>query len=104
LDLLYYLESIGLNRTYTILKELVSVMKISNLVRTARVYPQAAAMQRLGFILDRELNEQKLAESLNKALNERTYFPVPLAISKTKNGEMDSKWKVSKNVNLESDL
>ena len=104
LDLLYYLESTGLNRTYTILQELVTEMKASNLLKTAKRYPQTAAIQRLGFLLDCELNESKLAESLNKILNERNCFPVPLAISKDKDGEIDNKWKVIKNAKLESDL
>jgi len=104
LDLLYYVESIGLNRTYTILQELVPEIKASNLLKTAKLYPQTTAIQRLGFLLDCEMNEGKLAESLYKILTERNYFIVPLAISKDKDGEINNKWKVIKNIKLESDL
>ncbi len=104
LDLLYYLNSTGLNRTYTILKELVSVIKVSNLSKTAKQYPQTVAIQRLGYLLDCELHEDKLAESLHKIIIEQNYFNVPLALNKGKSGELNSKWKIIKNTIVEGDL
>src|SRR5690348_31169 len=101
MDLLYYQESTGINRTYTILQELAAEMKVSSLIKTAREYPQTAAIQRLGYLLDRELHEQKLAAALLKILNERKLFPMRLAANKSKEGEMDNKWKVIKNIILE---
>lgn len=103
LDLLYYLESTGLNRTYTILQELITEIKVTNLSKAAKNYPQTSAIQRLGYLLDSQLHEQKLAEALYKVLSERKHFPVPLALHKGK-GELDSKWKVMNNAKLESDL
>ena len=104
LDLLYYIESIGLNHTYTILQELVTELKVPNLSKTARLYPRTAAIQRLGYILDHALCEYKLSEALYKVLSERNYFPVFLALDKEKVGETDNRWKIVKNTILESDL
>jgi predicted transcriptional regulator of viral defense system len=104
LDLLYYVERTGLNRTLTILQELVAELKAANMVKTARRYPQTAAIQRLGYILDYELHESKLSEALYKVLSDRNHFPVPLASSKEKAGESDNRWKIIKNTILESDL
>jgi predicted transcriptional regulator of viral defense system len=54
--------------------------------------------------LEREVSAVKLSDSLWKALNERTCFPVPLSPQKGKKGELDSKWKIIKNMEIESDL
>jgi predicted transcriptional regulator of viral defense system len=104
LDLLYYLDSIGLNRTLTILQELSAEIKIQTLVKTAKHYPQTVAIQRLGYLLDKELQYHKFAEPLLKVLKDRKYFPVPLALNKSHEGEMDAKWKIIKNISIESDL
>lgn len=103
LDLLYYLESMGINRVYTILQELVAEIKVANLSSVAKNYPQTSAIQRLGFLLD-ELNESKLSQALHKVLNERSYSPVLLSLNSGKEGELDGKWRVIKNLNLEGDL
>jgi predicted transcriptional regulator of viral defense system len=58
----------------------------------------------LGYILEREISAEKLSNSLWKALNERTCFPVSLSPQKEKKGETDSKWKIIKNMEIESDL
>lgn len=104
LDLLYYQESVGINRTVTILHELASEMKAADLIGTAKNYPQVAAMQRLGFLLDKELKNEKLAEALWKVIKEKTLFAVPLTNAKDKEGPLDDKWKVIKNMEIESDL
>lgn len=104
LDLLYYQKSTGLNRTYTILQELITEMKAASLAKTAKQYPQTAAIQRLGYLLDCELHEQRLGDALLKVLNDRKYFPVRLAANKSKEGEMHNKWKIIKNTLLEGDL
>lgn len=104
LDLFYYLESIGLNRAFTILQELAAEIKVQNLVKVAKRYPQTVAIQRLGYVLDKELCDHKFAGPLLKVLKERKYFPVPLSLSKRKEGEIDTQWKVIKNTTLESDL
>jgi len=39
-----------------------------------------------------------------KALNNKKIFPVALSNQKNKNADIDEKWKVIKNVQIESDL
>ena len=104
LDLLYYQESIGLNRTLTIIEELVTEIKASQLTKTAKNYLQTAAIQRLGYLLDCQLHEDKLAEALKKVLHERNHFPIPLALNIVKEGDSNTTWKVIRNITLESDL
>jgi predicted transcriptional regulator of viral defense system len=104
LDLLFYLESISLNQTYGILKELVAEIDPKNLSDTAHYYPQTAAIQRLGYLFENELSEQALADALYKILESRNYFSIPLSITKNKVGELNARWKVIKNITLENDL
>lgn len=104
LDLLAYTEKIGLNRATTILQELVQNMKVSTLSRTAKRYPSTPIIQRLGYILDIVLGEEKLAGALQKILSNRKIVLVPLSTQKDKQGDIDETWKVIKNMEIESDL
>jgi predicted transcriptional regulator of viral defense system len=104
LDFFDYIHKFGINRITTVLQELVEEMKPSALLKIAKQYTNTAAIQRLGYILDREISAEKLSDALWKVLNEKTCFPVPLSPQKGKKGEMDSKWKVIKNMKIESDL
>lgn len=104
LDLLLYANKFGLNSVVTILQELVQSMKYSLLLKTARGFSETTAIQRLGYILDRVLKKDKLAEALFKVMNERTILPVLLSIQKVKSGELDEKWNVVINTQIESDL
>jgi predicted transcriptional regulator of viral defense system len=104
LDFFDYIHTFGINRITTILQELSEEMKPSLLLKAAKQYPNTAAIQRLGFILERETPAEKLSDSLWKALKERTFFPVPLSPQKGKKGNIDSKWKIIKNMEIESDL
>jgi predicted transcriptional regulator of viral defense system len=104
LDLLAYNEKIGLNRATTVLQELAQAMKVSALSRTAKRFPSTPVIQRLGYIFDKVLGEEKLAKSLLKILKSRTIVPVLLSVQKEKQGEIDEVWKVIKNMEIESDL
>lgn len=104
LDLFYYLDSFGINKIVTILQELANEIKIPNLIRTAKNYSQTSAIQRLGYLLEKELNNEKLSAPLFKILNERRHLVVPLALNKDKEGSMDEKWKIIQNIKVESDL
>ena len=94
LDFFDYIHKFGINRITTVLQELTEEMKPSVLAKVAKNFPNTAAIQRLGYILEKEVSAEKLSDSLWKVLNERTCFPVPLAPQKEKKGEMDSKWKI----------
>ena len=92
------------NRVVTVLEELAQAMKATALSKTAKRYPNTPVIQRLGYILDKVLGEEKLSDSLLKILNERHVSPVLLVTQKEKQGELDDTWKVIKNIEIESDL
>jgi len=104
LDFFDYIHKFGINRITTVLQELSEEMKPSLLLKIAKQYPNTAAIQRLGYILDTVVSSEKLSDALWKVLNERNFFPVPLSPQKAKKGETDNKWKVIKNMEIESDL
>jgi predicted transcriptional regulator of viral defense system len=104
LDLLAYVDKIGVNRAVTVLQELTQAMKATTLSKTAKRYPNTPVIQRLGYILDKVFGEEKMANSLLKILNDRTILPVVLSTHKEKRGELDKMWKVIKNMEIESDL
>ncbi|MDR0603044.1 MAG: type IV toxin-antitoxin system AbiEi family antitoxin [Bacteroidales bacterium] len=104
LELFEYIHKFGINRITTILQELAEEMKISALLKIAKQYPDTAAIQRLGYILEKEVLTEKLSDLLYKVLNERNCFPVPLSPQKEKKGNIDHKWKIIKNMEIESDL
>jgi predicted transcriptional regulator of viral defense system len=79
-------------------------IKPTELVKTAMRYPQITAIQKLGYLLERQLDNPKLAEALLKVLNNKNFFQVPLVSHKNKQGPMDEKWKVIINTKIESDL
>lgn len=105
LDLFSYNHKIGVNRIVTILQELTDVMKVSKLTAIAKGYSNTVAIQRLGYVLETEFLEDKLANTLWKILNQRTFFPTPLSPQKEKKGiYSDNRWQVIKNMEIESDL
>jgi len=84
LDLLYYVDKIGMNRVITILAELVEAIKPTNLNKTAKNYSQTAAVQRLGYLLETELNNPKLSAILYKIVNQKFVVNFPLKHGKNK--------------------
>ena len=104
LDLLAYVEKFGLNRITTVLHELAQSIKVSTFSRTIKKYPNTPVLQRLGYIMDKVLDEKKIAEVLLKSLNDRNVSPVVLSTQKSKNGLLDETWKVIINMEIESDL
>ena len=104
LDFFDYTHKFGINRITTILQELTETMKPVKLAKIAKSFSNTAAIQRLGYILENEVGAGKLSDALYKVLIERQFFAIPLSPQKEKTGETDSKWKVIKNMEIESDL
>jgi len=88
LDLFAYVEKIGMNRITTVLHELAQSIKVTSLSRTIKKYPNTSVIHRLGYIIDKVLDEKKIAEVLLKNLKDRNLFPVLLTTQKPKNGEI----------------
>ncbi|KAA6342693.1 hypothetical protein EZS27_009565 [termite gut metagenome] len=104
LDFFDYTRVFGINRIVSVLQELVEKMKITTLVKIAKHYTNTAAIQRLGYVLETELLQEKLANYLWQVLNQRNFFPIPLSPQKAKKGDANNRWKVIKNMEIESDL
>lgn len=104
LDLLDKSSIFGINRIATILNELAEEMNSSKLIKTACQYRNNAAIQRLGYILERDVANEKLAENLWKTLSKRKFSAIPLAPKKEKSGTSNNRWKIIENMKIESDL
>lgn len=104
LDLLYYVEKVGMNRVITILKELVEVIKPSILAKTAKSYSQIAAVQRLGYLLEYELENEKLSQAIYTTIAEKKGANIPLMPGKDKRGNTNIKWRIIHNTKIENDL
>lgn len=104
LDFFDYSDRFGINRIVSILQELCQEMKPTILTKVANQYPNTAAIQRLGYLLENVILEEKLADALYKVIKNRNFFTVPLSPKKEKTGESDNKWKIIKNMKVESDI
>ncbi|PWK20019.1 type IV toxin-antitoxin system AbiEi family antitoxin domain-containing protein [Xanthomarina spongicola] len=104
LDLLYYIGSLGMNRVITILEELFEVVKASELKKVAKNYPQKAAIQRLGYLSETILNNQKFSDILYESINLKKGANIPLMPGRNRKGKINTKWKIIHNVKIESDL
>jgi predicted transcriptional regulator of viral defense system len=104
LDLIIYADRFGLNRVSTILQELAEEMKPSALKKIVKTINELPVIQRLGYILDRILNEEKLAEILFEILLNKSVKNTLLFAKKKKHGNIDSKWKIIVNTEIEMDL
>ncbi len=104
LDLLTYSHKFTISQIATILHELAEKIKAGNLAKIARQYRNTASIQRLGYILEAELSQSKLADSLWKVLTQRNYSSIPLSAKKEKKGDADNRWKVIENIQIEDDL
>jgi len=103
-DLLENIHTFGINRITTVLQELYEEMRPSQLSKIAKLIDNKANIQRLGYILDTVVKNEKLADSLNKVLSKTTFSPVPLSPQKGRKGQIDNKWKIIINMQIESDL
>lgn len=104
LDLLLFNNWLGINRATEIISELAEKMKPSILAQTARRFPVTATIQRLGYLLDTGLSNEKMASVLEKVLARRKAHTVPLSISKDRRGKISSRWKIIQNMEVESEL
>lgn len=104
LDIMFYSDKISLNNAFTVLQELWPTLKKSALLKEARYYPQTAAIQRLGYLLEKIPGSAKLTESLFKVLSERNCYNMPLSPFSAKKGGINSRWKIIANKEIEGDL
>lgn len=101
LDLFYYISSIGINQAADILRELAEVLKPSKLSAASKRFSQTTALQRLGYVLDVLLQNDALSAAVFKVLSNRRTIAIPLVPGKEISGELNPKWKIIKNVEIE---
>jgi len=103
LDLCSYIWKFGVNRVTTILIELQEEMKLSLIKKVAKEYDNISSLQRLGYILDKLTQNEKLINAIYAIFLEKKTYYVPLSPKKGKRGEYDHKWKIIVNMQIEPD-
>ncbi len=94
LDLIHYNKKIGgINRIIPIPEDLMEIMKISELMRTARDQ-RIPDIQRLGYLLEK-LGNERLSSTLHKRIENKTLRETPMSLAhRNRGGELQPKWKV----------
>ena len=107
IDLIIYQSEVGgLNRVCTVLDELCEKLNFEEIPEHFLKTIPISAIQRLGYLLDKELEQKELAEKLlEKVKSENILFrKTVLKISKTTKGcAFDKKWKIIINEKIEID-
>lgn len=100
-DLVHYNKKIGgLNRIIPILEDLVESIKTSELNRTAK-NQKIPDLQRLGYLLE-HLGSEQLASTLYKRIAEKPLREIAISLAhKNREGELNSKWNVILNTELD---
>ncbi|MEA2081488.1 MAG: type IV toxin-antitoxin system AbiEi family antitoxin [Elusimicrobiota bacterium] len=104
LDMMYYMKRSGINRCTSVLSELAEVLDAEKLKQTALRYETVTAIQRLGYLLDTQTGRKDLSEVLQTILKKKKYFYAPLSTHHGKKGEFIPKWKIIRNIEVESDI
>lgn len=102
----YYHEVGGFNRVATVIEELKDAIQPKKLVETAKRYNEISVIQRLGYILECVLDENKLSSFLYNYLDSIRHYPVLLRPQRKKLGNMitGNKWKIAPNIEIEADI
>ena len=107
-DLIQYAKRVGgINRVATVLAELAESIKIDAFDVNLLNHVPITALQRLGYLLDKVIDNQPLANALYMALlkTDATLFRIPLKASAPGKGfAADERWKVIVNTEIEIDL
>ncbi len=107
LDLLQYEKHIGgMNRAATVINELTEAMKPDNFTAEFVSFARIVMLQRLGFILEKIVGNQELADRLHSEIAKkyRRWKRMPLKAGKPEKGfPSDPKWKIVVNTEIEVD-
>lgn len=104
-DLIQYAKRVGgINRVATILAELMESIRSKDFDENLLQHVPITALQRLGYMLEKVLDNQSLANALYMALqnSNASLFRIPLKASASSKGfESDERWKVIVNTTIE---
>lgn len=104
LDLVMYQSRIGgINRVLQIIEELSENISYTTLLKAAKKFKQTAAIQRLGYLLEFELNNSKLTKAASEALRNRKIYSILLSFenTNTENRTANNQWKVIPNIQIQ---
>jgi len=104
LDLMtYFKQSGGIASVTAVLEELAESMVPEKMKITQAT--SSTALQRLGYVLEEVLDEKPLADAVWEVLKSRSFFHIPVNPSGDKsNCPISKRWKVTINIDLESEL
>lgn len=106
-DLIQYVKRVGgINRAATVLAELSESIKPDDFDKSLLQHVPVTVLQRLGYLLDKVIDNQTLANALFKALQKSnaTLFRIPLkASAQAKGFTYDDHWKIIINTTIEID-
>ncbi|GHS86092.1 hypothetical protein FACS1894201_06610 [Bacteroidia bacterium] len=106
-DLITFQKEIGgLNRACTVLYELMETVKFGKLDNTFFNYVPTSTVQRLGYLLENELEQQQQANILfSKAkIHNCKFQKLPLKSNRSiENCEINEKWEIIINEKIEID-
>jgi predicted transcriptional regulator of viral defense system len=108
IDLIQYEKHIGgLSRAATVLEELTEQTDFSKVSNELLDYTSVAAIQRLGFVLENVLEEDRQADILYERLRNYgkrlNYIPLSTRTA-NKDTKKDTRWKIYINTEIETDL
>lgn len=107
LDLVSYYQQVGgLNRVATVLEELREVIQEDRLMEAAKHYEEIATVQRLGYLLEYVLEDEKLSDPLYEYLESIDFYTTLLRSEKEKPANMvtGNRWKIVPNTQVEADI
>lgn len=82
LDLFSFTEKFGVNRVVSVLQELTESIKPVALAKAAKQFAPTTSIQRLGYVLERVLQEEKLSDAMWRVTKERNLFPFRFHLKK----------------------
>lgn len=101
----YPKHSGGLNNIATILLELSKQRTEYNINKIIKILPNISVAQKLGYILDRILKKHKLSAPLKTLVDKKAKHIIPLMRSgNRKSCNIDKKWKIYINTDIEADI
>lgn len=106
-DLIQYTKRVGgINRVATVLAELAESIKPDDFDKNLLQHVPVTVLQRLGYILDKVIDNKPLANALYMALqkSKASLFRIPLkASAQAKGFAFDDQWKIIINTTIEID-
>lgn len=105
LDLVKYEKNAGgIDHVAQILSELCESLSPNKLETVAVEYPQTTVLQRLGYLIDSELEQEALSEALWRVLKQRKTYLTQLQTGSSGEIKRDHKWKVKVNTEIDLEL